>query len=88
VTSALFDFDLLLLAGDLGWLGQMHPKHALVELGLDLVGHGLEGQRNRTAEGAVAALDDAPVLARVLLVAFRLLLAPDGQSPLAEVNAR
>ena len=65
----------------------MHPKHSLVELGLDPVGCRLEGQRDRTAEGPVAALDNVPILVGVLLVAFSFFSPRMVSNPLAKVSS-
>ena len=65
----------------------MHPKHSRVELGLDLVGRGLEGQRDRTAEGPIAALDNVPILVGVLFTAFGLLSPRMVSNPLVKVSS-
>jgi hypothetical protein len=65
----------------------MHPKHSRVELGLDLVGRGLEGQRDRTAEGPIAALDNVPILVGVLFTAFGLLSPRMVSNPLVRVSS-
>jgi hypothetical protein len=77
--SALLDFDLLLLLRRLLRLWQVDAQYSLIELCLDLRRVGLERQGDRSAERAIAAFHNVPVLILVLLFAFGLFLAADSQ---------
>jgi hypothetical protein len=72
---ALANLDLLFLLGDFRRLGQMNAQYALVEFRFDILGFGFIGQLDRSAEGAIAAFDEMPVLVLAALVALGLLLA-------------
>src|SRR5438874_12020777 len=67
-----FDLERLLLLGYVRWLWQVDVQYALIKLRLDLRRVGIERQRDRSAERAIAAFHHVPILILVLLVALGL----------------
>jgi hypothetical protein len=59
-------------------------QYALIKLRLDRRRVGIERQRDRSTERAVAELHHVPALILVLLVALGLFLTADGEHPIGE----